>query len=162
MVWAPPGQGRVGADGAERSEAPATSVNMPGFWIGKYEVTQALYQAVMGRNPVDRDSVSPLAPVTSVSWHDAMEFCRRLSQTTGKTYRLPTEAEWEYACRAGSDGNLPFPTGDLGNHAWFGRNSGRRSHPVGQKNANKWGIYDMFGNAWEWTLSLYRPYPYDA
>jgi formylglycine-generating enzyme required for sulfatase activity len=97
--------------------------------------------------------------VDSVSWKDAVEFCRKLSQTTGREYRLPTEAEWEYACRAGTSG--PY-AGKVDAMTWYGTNSGSQTHPVGQKQPNGFGLYDMYGNVWEWCQSKYKPYPYNA
>lgn len=98
-------------------------------------------------------------PVDSVSWADAVEFCRRLSQLTGRQYRLPTEAEWEFAARAGSSG--PY-AGELQTMAWYDANAAGHPHPVGQKSANSFGFYDMNGNLWEWCQSEYKPYPYSA
>ena len=120
------------------------------FYMGIYEVTQAQYEAVMGANP--SRFKGPTNPVETVSWDDAAEFCKKLSEKTRQTVRLPTEAEWEYACRAGTQ--TAFPFGDdpsaLGDYAWHGHNSGDTSHPVGQKKPNAWGLYDMLGNVQEW------------
>jgi formylglycine-generating enzyme required for sulfatase activity len=127
------------------------------FYVSKYQVTQAQYQAVMGNNP----SYFPddlRRPVECVSWYDAQEFCRKLGQMTGKIVRLPTEAEWEYACRAGT--TTQFYTGDkeedLVAAAWFGYDkSDRKTHPVGLKKPNAWGLYDIHGNGWEWCQDYY-------
>jgi hypothetical protein len=133
------------------------------FFLGTYEVTQAQYEQVMGSNPsyYQGDKVkgdSSRHPVECVSWEDAVEFCKRLSdlpeeRQAGRVYRLPTEAEWEYACRAGSKTAFSFgdESGSLGDFAWFYDNSGRKTHPVGKKKPNAWGLYDMHGNVWEWT-----------
>ena len=143
------------------------------FHLGIYPVTQEQYEAVMGTNPSwfsttgkgaehikDKDTLS--YPVESVSWDDAVEFCRRLSELpeekqAGRLYRLPTEAEWEYACRAGSTTRYYF--GDdqslLSEYAWFDDNSHRRTHPVGEKKPNSWGLYDMHGNNFEWCSDWY-------
>ena len=140
----------MGSDEYEE-EKPIHEVIVPAFQIGKYPVTQAQYQAVMGNNP-SRFSGNPQNPVESVTWFNAQAFCEKLSQLTGKNYRLPTEAEWEYACRAGTETLFSF--GDdrdkLGDYAWFDGNSNNTTHPVGEKQPNPWEIYDMHGNVWEW------------
>jgi len=149
MVYVPGGSFLMGSPDNESYrgsyEGPQHSVTVPGFSIGKYEVTQAQWRAVMGNNPsfFKGDDL----PVENVSWNDAKEFCRRLSQMTGKQYRLPTEAEWEYACRAKTTGAY---AGNLDAMAWHGGNSGKKTHPVGQKQPNAFGLYDMHGNVWEW------------
>jgi formylglycine-generating enzyme required for sulfatase activity len=133
------------------------------FWLGQTEVTQAQWHAVMGTNPSEFEG-NPTHPVDEFSWNDAQEFCRCLSQKTGMTFRLPTEAEWEYACRAGTTTAYSF--GDdasrLGQHAWFGDNSGRSTKPVGTRKPNAWGLYDMHGNVWEWCSDWYGEYPSGA
>ena len=129
-----------------------------GFWMGKHEVTQGEWQSVMGANPSFYKDCGPLCPVDSVSWVDAEEFIRRLNgRESGKgyRYRLPTEAEWEYAARAGTTGAR---YGVLDLIAWYGDNSGFETHPVGQKRANAWGLHDMLGNVWEWTADWYGEY----
>ncbi len=131
-------------------EGPQHRVTVQSFYIGKYEVTQAQWRAVMGSNPsyLKGDNL----PVENVSWNDAKEFCRKLSQMTGKEYRLPTEAEWEYACRAKTTGAY---AGDLDAMAWYSKNSDPKTHPVGQRQPNAFGIYDMHGNVWEWCSDWY-------
>ena len=125
------------------------------FYMGIHEVTQEQYQAVMGTNPSRFNGASN--PVEQVSWKDATEFCDKLSNSTGKTVRLPTEAEWEYACRAGS--HTRFCCGDsdsgLGQYAWHAGNSGKQTHPAGQKKPNTFGLHDMHGNVWEWCEDWY-------
>jgi formylglycine-generating enzyme required for sulfatase activity len=120
------------------------------FYIGVYEVTQAQYEAVMGENP--SYFADSLRPVDKVYWDNAVEFCRKLSQKEGMTYRLPTEAEWEYACRAGTTTKYYWGDSDsnVGNYAWYDNNSGSETHQVGRKLPNAWGLYDMSGNVQEW------------
>lgn len=122
------------------------------FYLGKYEVTQAQWVSIMGNNPSEFKGRSN--PVEKVSWDDAKRFIQRLNKKEGTTkYRLPSEAQWEYAARAGSSSTYSFgdDKGNLGAYAWFSDNSGKRTHPVGEKRANKWGLHDMHGNVWEWV-----------
>jgi formylglycine-generating enzyme required for sulfatase activity len=141
----------------DKDEGPQSEVTVTGFNMSKYEITQAQYKAVMGSNPSTFRGDD--LPVDGVSWADAVEFCRKLSSNTGRQYRLPTEAEWEYACRAGTKG--PFP-GNVESLSWYDANAGNQTHPVGQKQPNGFGLYDMNGNVWEWCQSKYEPYPYQA
>ena len=130
-----------------------------GFWMGKYEVTQGEWEAVMGTNPSYFNECGSRCPVERVSWYDVQEFIRRLNEResgNGYVYRLPTEAEWEYAARAGTTGAR---YGELDEVAWYEANSGETTHPVGQKGANAWGLHDMLGNVWEWTAGWYGDYP---
>ena len=155
--------GRFTMGGGSYEKPSQVTLTKP-FYLGVYEVTNAQWKRVMGGVPSkwqDDDR-----PVEMVSWNDAVEFCRKLSvlpeeQKAGRVYRLPTEAEWEYACRAGS--TTAFSFGDdeelLGDFGWFNRNSGSQTHPVGQKKPNAWGLYDMHGNVWEWCSDWYGDYP---
>ncbi len=142
-------------------EGPQTEVTFTqGFWIGKTEVTQQQFELLMGVNPSQYKQVGPDAPVDSLSWYAANEFCRRLNEREraagrlpdGYAYSLPTEAQWEYACRAGSTGpNF----GEPGRFAWIEKEGGKTTHPVAARAPNAWGLYDMNGNVWEWCLDFY-------
>ena len=163
MVYVSGGTFTMGATSEQGSDAdsdekPTHSVTLSGYYIGKYEVTQELWKAVMGSNPsyFKGDNL----PVENVSWNDVQEFLRKLNAMTGKSYRLPTEAEWEYAARGGnSSRGYKYSGGNsIGNVAWFGGNSGSRTHAVGTKSPNELGIYDMSGNVWEWCQDWYGSY----
>jgi len=139
-------------------EKPAHQVTVSSFNIGKYEVTQAQWKAVMGNNPsyFKGDNL----PVENVSWDDVQEFISKLNAKTGKKYRLPTEAEWEFAARGGnsSKGYMYSGSNTLSNVAWYEDNSGEKTHPVGSKQPNELGIYDMSGNVYEWCSDWYGVY----
>ncbi len=140
------------------NERPVRRVNVPGFLIGKTEVTQGQWKALMGNNPSYFGSCGDDCPVERVSWHDAQEFAKRLSQKTGKQYRLPSEAEWEYAARAGSNTKWSFGDNEsqLGEYAWFDSNSRGKTHATAQKRPNAFGLYDMYGNVWEWAQDCWN------
>jgi formylglycine-generating enzyme required for sulfatase activity len=160
----------------DSDEKPAHQVNLSSYYIGKYEVTQAQWKAVMGTNPSEFKGDN--LPVDNVSWEDIQGFLRKLNAQTGKSYRLPTEAEWEYACRGGARSTHYKYSGSntIGNVAWYHENSGDKTlkdsewdfdkltknncktHPVGQKTPNELGIYDMSGNVWEWCSDWYGDY----
>ena len=143
---------------AEVDEEPAHKVTLSDYYIGQTEVTQALWKAVMGSNP--SDSKGDNLPVEQVSWDDCQVFIQNLNQLTGKQFRLPTEAEWEYAARGGrkSRGYKYAGGNDIGSVAWCDGNSGNETHPVGTKQANELGVYDMSGNVWEWCSDRYGDY----
>lgn len=156
MVLLPTGSYQMGSTAGEQDEQPVHEVRITRpFWIGKHEVTQGQWKAVMEGNPSGFQG-DLQRPVENVTWDDAQEFLRRLNKMQSKwKFRLPTEAEWEYACRAGTEGMTYGPTEDV---AWYGGNSGRTTHPVGQKQPNAFGLYDMLGNVWEWCQDNYGPY----
>jgi len=133
------------------SEQPVHEVTIQPFYLGKYPITQEQYQAVMGSNPSYFKDKGEKRPVENVSWDDAVKFCEKLSQND-KKYRLPSEAEWEYACRAGTQTKYYFGDDEskLKDYAWYRENSGDTTHPVGEKKPNAFGLYDMHGNVGEW------------
>ncbi len=170
LVWIPPGEFMMGSKFTPQqvtrryggspvlfqNEHPQRKVTLTrGFWMAQSEATQAQYRAVMGSNP--SHSKGDTLPVEMVSRHDAMEFCKKLSEKEGRTYTLPTEAQWEYAVRAGTDTAYSFgdDPSQLGEYAWYGSDFGGR-HPVKTKKPNAFGLYDMHGNVWEWCLDWYQ------
>ena len=144
-----------GSDAYNR-EKPAHQVTLSSYYIGETEVTQALWQTVMGSNPSNFKGKN--RPVEQVSWDDCKTFISKLNSLTGKNFRLPSEAEWEFAARGGnkSQGYKYSGSNTLGNVAWYDNNSGSETHPVKSKSPNELGIYDMSGNVWEWTQSCWR------
>ena len=144
-------------DSGQDKEKPARTIQMKSFSLGKYEVTQAEWVAIMGNNPSENEGTN--LPVDHVSWEMAQRFVEKLSQLTGKQYRLPSEAEWEYAARAGTS-NEYYDSDEMASldaYAWFGANSGKEAHAVGEKKPNHFGLYDMYGNVWEWTQDCWNP-----
>ena len=154
---------------AHNDEKPVTRVRISrGFWLGKYEMTQRQWQAVMGNNPSQFKNCGENCPVETISWNDLQEFIGRINTgSKGEPYRLPTEAEWEYAARGGTTThtyagdlrirrlNAPL----LDRIAWYIDNSDWRSHPVGQKAPNPFGLHDMLGNVYEWVEDWHAEYP---
>ena len=173
LVLIPAGKFVMGSPDSEKgrvkNESPhEVSLSKP-FYMGVTEVTQAQYQAIMGTN--SSHFKGETNPAEMVSWNDATDFCKKLSGKTRQTFRLPTEAEWEYACRvedpprrAGTATAFSFGDSDsnLGEYAWYWTNSDNAAHPVGLKKPNAWGLYDMHGNVWEWCADWYGEYPKGA
>lgn len=164
MMYVEGGTFMMGSDDAdaEDDEKPVHQVTLSDYYMGQTEVTQALWKAVMGSNPswTEGDNL----PVENVSWDDCLDFIDKLNQITGENFSLPTETQWEFATRGGvySEGYKYSGSNNLDDVAWYGGNSGRKTHPVGTKQANELGIYDMSGNVWEWCSDRYDSYSPDA
>ncbi len=160
MVYVQGGTFQMGSKEGEADELPIHTVSVSDFYIGKFEITQAQWKLVMGNNPSNFSNCDD-CPVEQVSWDDAQKFITVLNQKTGKKYRLPTEAEWEYAARGGqkSKGYIYSGSNNIFDVVWFDANSSYSTHHVGKKQMNELGIYDMTGNVWEWCQDFYGVYP---
>jgi uncharacterized protein (TIGR02996 family) len=159
LAYIPPGRFLMGSDNGASDEKPVHEVRLTtGFWLGVTPVTQEQWQAVMGNNP--SHFKGPQLPVEEVSWDEAVEFCKAVQQKCGIELRLPTEAEWEYACRAGTTTDYYSGNGEgaLRQVGWFYDNAGDSTQPVGQLQANPWNLHDMHGNVWEWCSDRYGRY----
>jgi formylglycine-generating enzyme required for sulfatase activity len=161
LVPIPAGSFRMGSTKGLELETPVRIVHIKiPFLLGRFPVTQAQWLAVMGENPSEfRDSQDAgQLPVENVSWDRAIEFCARSSAASGCVTRLPSEAEWEYACRAGTQTEYFFGDDEslLDDYAWFHNNSQERTHSVGSKQANPWGLEEMIGNVWEWCQDVWH------
>ncbi len=170
LVLIPVGEFVMGSPDSDKDAAPnekpqhRVRITKP-FYLGKYQVTQEQWQGVMGNNPSFFNG--PKNPVETVSWKDCQEFLGKLNGKFGAglgKFQLPTEAQWEYACRAGSTTKYCFGDDDsqLGQYAWYQANSESKPHPVGEKKPNAWGLYDMHGNVWEWCQDCFDEYTKSA
>jgi len=164
LAWIPAGSFLTGDSGEARHEVTLSR----GFWMGRSPITQEQYKALIGENPSHFKESGARAPVEQVDWDQARAFCEKLNERLRQTgdndyceFRLPTEAEWEYACRADSKGAYCFgdKKAELGEYAWYEKNSGGKTHVVGQKRPNDWGLYDTHGNVWEWCQDWFAEYP---
>jgi formylglycine-generating enzyme required for sulfatase activity len=156
FVWIPGGKFRMGNvfESGFSDEIPVHKIRLSGFWMGRHPVTQGQWRALMGNNPAffDRNDDHP---VEMVSWRESMRFIARLKQVSGRLFDLPTEAQWEYACRDGGHPKLYAGGHPVEMTAWYRRNSGGSTHAVGLKQATQLGLFDMCGNVWEWTRDWY-------
>ena len=164
MVWLPDGSFTMGDDDKNDREKPAHQVTLSHFAVGKYPVTLEEYdtfcEATGAKKPEDENWGRDRRPAINIAWQDAQKYCRWLSEQTGQLYCLLSEAQWEYACRSGNQDDYCFGNeqDQLSDYAWFHANSGGKTHPVGEKQANAWGLHDLHGNVWEWVEDWYRGY----
>jgi formylglycine-generating enzyme required for sulfatase activity len=150
VVLIPAGEFVMGRNGLSSNEQPAHTVYLNAFYMDKYEVTQLQYLSAIGVNPSYFEKC-PLCPVEKVTFHQASEYCAKARK------RLPTEAEWEKAARGGTTGWYYWDRDHMDLYAWYGNNAGKRTRPVGTRNPNRYGLYDMAGNVWEWVQDWYDP-----
>lgn len=184
MQAIPAGKFKMGSKTGKPDEQPVHEVKLDAFWIGKHEVTWDIFEPFLYRDyekqastsaiPAEVDAVTRPTkpyldmtfgmgkanqPAVAMTQYNAIQFCKWLYMRTGVFYRLPTEAEWEYACKAGTEGSYSFgdDASKLGDYAWYKDNSDNKTHQVGQKKPNPWGLFDMYGNVSEWTYDQYIP-----
>ena len=158
MIDIPAGSFVMGSNKGHSDEKPPHQVSLSGFQLGKHEITQGQWQAVMFENPSEFQQCGNDCPVEKVSREEVQQFIDKINQQTIGIYRLPTEAEWEYACRSGGKNQKYCGGNDLARLAWYLDNSNNKTHPVGQKQANDLGLYDMSGNVWEWVHDWQEKY----
>ncbi|MCS6833366.1 MAG: formylglycine-generating enzyme family protein [Flammeovirgaceae bacterium] len=156
MVYIPAGSFKMGHETGEKMDKPVHEVELDEYWIGKYEVTQAQWVEIMGENPSGFPDC-PQCPIENVNYDDILKFIEKVNERSGYTYRLPTEAEWEYAARGGSQskGYKFSGSNNINEVGWYWENSAQKTHPVGQKKPNELGLYDMTGNVAEWCADWY-------
>ncbi|MCK5542686.1 MAG: formylglycine-generating enzyme family protein [Desulfobacterales bacterium] len=157
FVWVEGGCYQMGSNSGSsyQNEKPVHKVCVDGFWMAKYEVTQGQWKDIMGTNPSYFKNCGNDCPVEKVSWNDAKDFIRKLNSRNNVEFRLPTEAEWEYAARSGGKNEKYAGGNNVDNVAWYYSNSGSKTHQVGTKAPNGLGLYDMSGNVWEWCEDVY-------
>ncbi|MBL7646261.1 MAG: SUMF1/EgtB/PvdO family nonheme iron enzyme [Candidatus Hydrogenedentes bacterium] len=158
FIWVPAGVFYQGGNSGNGS-SPMRKVRIsPGFWLGKFEVTQAQWSRVMGSNPSMFKGAA--RPVEGISWSDANRYCKELTRRRSAVFRLPTEAEWEYACKLGAiaESGENVDSSELLAYNWVAENSGNSTHPVGTRKSDSFGFYDLGGNVYEWCLDTYRAY----
>jgi len=153
FVRIPAGFFMMGSHDGDSDERPVHKVTVSSFWLSKYEITQKQYEKIMVENP--SRFKGPDNPVDRVSWYDAIKFCKKFKEKYGVEIRLPYEAEWEYACRAGTSTKYYWGNKMDEDFCWYSGNSGGETHPVGKKKPNGFGLYDMIGNVWEWCMDWY-------